>query len=133
MSPSIGKISPRYVRLSGEIADQAVLDSLRHTFPQASIGHAYASTEAGVAFEVSDGLAGFPASYVGEVRDGVELKVADGSLRIRSPRTASRYVGSDARARRSGRLRRYRRHAGIAAAIVTSLPAAAAASSISAA
>ncbi len=95
MSPAIGKISPRYVRLSGEIADQAVLDSLRHTFPNASIGHAYASTEAGVAFEVSDGLAGFPMSFVGQVRDGVELKVADGSLRIRSPRAASRYVGSD--------------------------------------
>src|SRR6185312_7381578 len=28
MSPDIGKIAPRYVRLSGEIADQAVLDSL---------------------------------------------------------------------------------------------------------
>jgi acyl-coenzyme A synthetase/AMP-(fatty) acid ligase len=95
MSPAIGKISPRYVRLSGEIADQAVLDSLRHTFPNASIGHAYASTEAGVAFEVSDGLAGFPVSFVAEVRDGVELKVADGSLRIRSPRAASGYVGSD--------------------------------------
>jgi acyl-coenzyme A synthetase/AMP-(fatty) acid ligase len=96
MSPSIQKIAPRYVRLSGEIADQAVLDSLRQAFPQASIGHAYASTEAGVAFEVSDGLAGLPASYLEEVRDNVELKVADGSLRIRSPRTATRYVGSGA-------------------------------------
>ena len=55
MSPEIGKISPRYVRLSGEIADQAILDSLRAMFPEASIGHAYASTEAGVAFEVNDG------------------------------------------------------------------------------
>jgi acyl-coenzyme A synthetase/AMP-(fatty) acid ligase len=96
MSPAIREISPRYVRLSGEIADQAVLDNLRHAFPYASVGHAYASTEAGVAFEVSDGLAGFPASYVGEARDGVELKVEDGSLRIRSPRAASRYVGSAA-------------------------------------
>jgi acyl-coenzyme A synthetase/AMP-(fatty) acid ligase len=95
MSPAIRKISPRYVRLSGEIADQAVLDSLRQAFPQASIGHAYASTEAGVAFEVNDGFAGFPASYVGDQRDGVELKVTDGSLRIRSPRVASRYVGSE--------------------------------------
>jgi len=96
MSPSIRKISPRYVRLSGEIADQAVLDSLRHAFPQASIGHAYASTEAGVAFEVNDGLAGIPACFIEEVRDGVAMKIMDGSLRIRSPRTASRYVGSDA-------------------------------------
>jgi acyl-coenzyme A synthetase/AMP-(fatty) acid ligase len=94
MSPAIKTISPRYVRLSGEIADQAILDSLRAAFPQALVSHAFASTEAGVAFEVSDGLAGFPASYVEQVRDGVEMKVEDGSLRIRSPRTAARYVGS---------------------------------------
>jgi acyl-coenzyme A synthetase/AMP-(fatty) acid ligase len=94
MSPAIREISPRYVRLSGEIADQAVLDWLRAVFPQARIGHAYASTEAGVAFEVDDGLAGFPASYVGAPRNGVELKVAAGSLCIRSPRTASRYVAA---------------------------------------
>ena len=93
MSPEIRKIAPRYVRLSGEIADQAVLDSLRATFPEAAVGHAFASTEAGVAFEVNDGLAGFPASYLAEVRNGVEMKVVDGALHIRSSRTASRYVG----------------------------------------
>jgi acyl-CoA synthetase (AMP-forming)/AMP-acid ligase II len=95
MSPAIKKISPRYVRLSGEIADQAILDSLCAAFPQAVVSHAFASTEAGVAFEVSDGLAGFPVSYVEQMRDGVVMKVEDSSLRIRSPRTASRYVGSD--------------------------------------
>lgn len=94
MSPAIGKIAPRYVRLSGEIADQAILDSLRQAFPHAVIGHAYASTEAGVAFDVNDGLAGFPVSYVGGVRDGVELNIRDGSLRIRSRGTASGYVGN---------------------------------------
>ena len=94
MSPGIGKISPRYVRLSGEIADQAILDSLRTMFPEASIGHAYASTEAGVAFEVDDGLAGFPADVFDDDRDGVELKLVDGALRIRSPRTADRYIGA---------------------------------------
>ena len=72
MSPAIRIIAPRYVRLSGEIADQAILDGLRAVFPEASIGHAYASTEAGVAFDVNDGLAGFPAAFVGDVRDGVE-------------------------------------------------------------
>jgi len=96
MSPAIQKISPRYVRLSGEIADQAVLDSLRSAFPQAMVSHAYASTEAGVAFAVNDGLAGFPASFVEEVRSGVEMKVEDGSLRIRSPGAASRYIGGAA-------------------------------------
>lgn len=95
MSPAIRAVAPRYVRLSGEIADQAILDSLRMTFPQAIVGHAYASTEAGVAFDVNDGLAGFPASYIGAVRDGVEMKIVAGSLRIRSRRAASRYVGGE--------------------------------------
>jgi acyl-CoA synthetase (AMP-forming)/AMP-acid ligase II len=92
MSPDLAKIAPGYVRLSGEIADQAVLDHLRAAFPNSSVGHAYASTEAGVAFAVNDGLAGFPAAYFDGVRDGVEMKVVDGSLHIRSPGTASRYV-----------------------------------------
>ncbi len=93
MSPGIVRIAPRYVRLSGEIADQAVLDSLKAKFPDAAIGHAYASTEAGVGFEVTDGLEGFPVSFVGGA-GAVELRVEDGSLRIRSARTASHFVGS---------------------------------------
>jgi acyl-coenzyme A synthetase/AMP-(fatty) acid ligase len=92
MSPANTEIVPRYVRLSGEIADQAILDSLKARFPDAAIGHAYASTEAGVGFEVTDGLEGFPASLIG--RPGpVEMKVADGILHVRSPRTASQYIG----------------------------------------
>jgi len=94
MVPAIRNVAPRYVRLSGEIADQAILDSLRAAFPAAVIGHAYASTEAGVVFDVNDGLAGFRADYVGGVRDGVELKIADGSLRVRSRGAAFGYVGS---------------------------------------
>lgn len=96
MEPAIHRIAPRYVRLSGEIADQAVLDSLRATFPHAVIGHAYASTEAGVAFDVNDGLAGFPADYIGTVHNGVGMKIIDGSLRIRSCAAASGYVGGGA-------------------------------------
>jgi acyl-coenzyme A synthetase/AMP-(fatty) acid ligase len=102
MSPEIGKISPRYVRLSGEIADQPVLDSLHAVFPEASIGHAYASTEAGVAFEVGDGRAGFPADFLAHDRDGVELKLVDGALRIRSLRTAQRYLGTQHAGLRDG-------------------------------
>lgn len=98
MSGSASNFSPRYVRLSGEIADQAVLDGLSRAFPEASIGHAYASTEAGVGFAVNDGLEGFPASMVGVSRDGVEMKVENGSLRIRSTRTAHAYVSRNAAA-----------------------------------
>ena len=98
MSGAAAGFSPRYVRLSGEIADQAVLDGLKKAFPAASIGHAYASTEAGVGFAVNDGLEGFPASMLGEGRDGVDMKVVDGSLRIRSTRAAHAYVGKNAAA-----------------------------------
>ena len=86
-------IAPRYVRLSGEIADQAVLDSLRARFPDAAMGHAYASTEAGVGFEVTDGREGFPASLVGSTSP-VEVRVVEGTLQLRSPRAASGFVGS---------------------------------------
>ena len=96
MSGAASGFTPRYVRLSGEIADQAVLDGLAQAFPNASVGHAYASTEAGVGFAVNDGREGFPASLVGQNRDGVEMKVIDGSLRIRSRRAAHAYVGKSA-------------------------------------
>jgi acyl-coenzyme A synthetase/AMP-(fatty) acid ligase len=95
MSGSAADFRPRYVRLSGEIADQAVLDGLKQTFPDASVGHAYASTEAGVGFAVNDGFEGFPASLIGQNRDGVEMKIVDGCLRIRSKRAAHAYVGTN--------------------------------------
>lgn len=98
MSPAARAFAPRYVRLSGEIADQAILEQLRAFYPEARIVHAFASTEAGLAFEVDDERAGFPASLIGPRDDDVELEVTDGSLRIRSSRTASRYVGGDGRA-----------------------------------
>jgi acyl-coenzyme A synthetase/AMP-(fatty) acid ligase len=97
MSPSARVMSPRYVRLSGEIADQAILDNLRAFYTTARIGHAYASTEAGVGFDVNDGREGFPAGLIGAPGD-VRMKVVDGTLRIRSPRTAARYVDAGAAA-----------------------------------
>ena len=91
MSRAARAIAPRYVRLSGEIADQTILDHLHAFYPDAAVGHAYASTEAGVGFEVDDGLEGFPASLVGD--GDVDIKIEGGSLRLRSARTASFYVG----------------------------------------
>jgi len=93
MSPSARRIAPQYVRLSGEIADQSILDHLRACYPGAGIAHAFASTEAGVAFDVGDGLAGFPASLIDRRGGDVEMKIEEGSLRIRSTRTAARYLG----------------------------------------
>ncbi len=104
MSQCAGEISPCYVRLSGEIADQAILDQLRLQYPQATIVHAFASTEAGVVFEVSDGRAGVPQALLEprlearlEARLGrhseIETKLEAQTLRVRSPRTADRYLG----------------------------------------
>ena len=96
MSGEAGRMAPKYVRLSGEIADQAILDNLKAAYPNAEVAHAFASTEAGVGFDVRDGLAGFPAAYIGQSAAKAELKVEDGTLRIRSSRTASRYLGDRA-------------------------------------
>ena len=83
MSGAAERFRPDYVRLSGEIADQGILDALRAAFPRATVAHAFASTEAGVAFEVRDGRAGFPATLVGKSEAGVEVDVGRGTLRIK--------------------------------------------------
>jgi len=95
MSGATARISPRYVRLSGEIADQAILNSLRSAFPEATVAHAFASTEAGVGFEVRDGRAGFPASLVG-APGAIDIDVAGGTLRLRSAGNATDYLGAQA-------------------------------------
>ncbi|MFI5000555.1 MAG: AMP-binding protein [Reyranellales bacterium] len=97
MSPAAGRMAPRYVRLSGEVADQAILDNLRHFYHPAEVAHAFASTEAGLAFDVRDGLAGFPAAYVGLPGAKADMRVEQGTLRIRSSRTALHYLGDKPR------------------------------------
>ena len=92
MSPSANKIAPAYVRLSGEIADQAILNQMQSQYPDARVAHAFASTEAGVVLEVNDGAMGIPADAIDHPSD-VEMKVKDGTLRVRSSRTASAYLG----------------------------------------
>ena len=106
MSGVGSQIVPGYVRLSGEIADQGILDNLRHAYPQAQLVHAFASTEAGLAFEVHDGQAGFPAILLTvapgqkvagcKLVAGLEIKLQDETLRIRSPAIAIRYLGAEA-------------------------------------
>jgi acyl-coenzyme A synthetase/AMP-(fatty) acid ligase len=90
-------ISPSYVRLSGEIADQSILDSLQATYPNAAVSHAFASTEAGVGFNVIDRKEGFPATLIEAQSPDAEVwfRIVDNSLQIRSKRTASRYLGDD--------------------------------------
>lgn len=95
MSGAQNLISPRYVRMSGEVADQSVIDALRAAYPTAAVSHAFASTEAGLAFEVDDGVAGFPASLIDATDGAVGLRVEEGSLRVRSTRVARKYLGED--------------------------------------
>jgi len=57
-------IRPRYVRLSGEIADQAILKMLRVSTRRRHRS-CLCVDRSGVGFEVNDGLEGFPASLVG--------------------------------------------------------------------
>jgi acyl-coenzyme A synthetase/AMP-(fatty) acid ligase len=97
MSPAVTLLNPKYIRLSGEAPDQGILSRLQSTFPAARIVHAFASTEAGVAFEVTDGMAGFPASVLNE-NPLIDMKVVDGTLRIRSAGNAKGYIGHDATA-----------------------------------
>lgn len=82
------------VTLGGEAADQPLLDRLTVRFPKARLRHIYASTEAGALFAVADGRAGFPAAWLDEAPDGLELRIADGVLEVRSPRAAPGVVDS---------------------------------------
>jgi acyl-CoA synthetase (AMP-forming)/AMP-acid ligase II len=89
------------ITLGGEAADQALLDALARTFPRSRLVHIYATSELGRCFSVTDRRAGFPASFLDAPSDeGVELKVEDGELFVRSAnamigRTAGDEPGSD--------------------------------------
>lgn len=94
MSGEGHRIDPQYLRLSGEIADEAILSALRAFYPRARIEHAYASTEAGVVFAVEDGKPGFPAAWL-DRRGAIEMKIVDGALHVRSGRCAQRFLGEN--------------------------------------
>ena len=95
MSPVARDIAPKYARMSGEVADQAIIDKLRAFYPNAAVAHAFASTEAGLAFDVNDGQAGFPAQLISDNGPVAAIRIRDGSMRIRSNRTALRYLGDN--------------------------------------
>lgn len=94
MSGASNKMNPSYVRLSGEVATQNILDHLKLAYPGAQIGHAFASTEAGVAFSVNDGYAGFPLDILNQPASKPDIKIESGTLRIRSNATATKYLGN---------------------------------------
>jgi acyl-coenzyme A synthetase/AMP-(fatty) acid ligase len=83
----------RQITLGGEAADQVTLDRLGAAYPAARITHMYASTEAGVVFAVHDGREGFPRAWLEQTVQGVELRVRDGLLQIRTPSQMQGYLG----------------------------------------
>src|SRR5208283_4443018 len=85
-------IRPSYVRLSGEVADQAILTRLQQLYPDAIVAHAFASTEAGGGLVVQNGIEGFPADLVGNSGVGTAIAIVDGSLRLRSGASAAGYL-----------------------------------------
>ena len=97
MSGAANRMAPAYIRLSGETAGQDILDRLRATYPHARIGHVFASTEAGVALSIEDGLAGFPATALNAASPYPTVRIEDGTLRVRSSAMAACYLGQPAR------------------------------------
>lgn len=90
----LGDLAVRQITLGGEVVDQQILDSLHSVFPTARLVHIYATTELGRCFSVTDGQAGFPRRFLeGTSADGIELRLADNELIVRSP---NRMLGYDA-------------------------------------
>ena len=88
-----GRFDLKQITLGGEIADQTLLDRLRAAFPAARIIHIYATTELGRCFSVTDGKAGFPARFLeGVTADGIEMKVEENELLVRSANRAIGYA-----------------------------------------
>ncbi|MCP4193565.1 MAG: long-chain fatty acid--CoA ligase [Planctomycetaceae bacterium] len=82
----------KQITLGGEAIDQSILDQLSQCFPTARIVHIYATTEVGRCFSVSDGLAGFPRRFLDKPSaDGIELKIEEGELYVRSENSMERY------------------------------------------
>jgi acyl-CoA synthetase (AMP-forming)/AMP-acid ligase II len=90
MVPGYGRLPLRQATLGGEIVDQPTLNAVRAAFPTARLSHIYASTEAGVGFSVTDGMAGFPLTYLDKAPGSVSLKVVDDVLWLRPPMTVLR-------------------------------------------
>ncbi len=83
------------ITMGGEIVDQGILTKVKSLYPNARIVHIFASTEAGVAFSVVDGFAGFPVDYLKSLPHDVEIRVVDNALFVRNNTVATKYIGSE--------------------------------------
>jgi acyl-coenzyme A synthetase/AMP-(fatty) acid ligase len=92
MASRPGELALRQITLGGEAADQPTLDRIKAAFPEARITHTYASTEAGVVYAVHDGREGFPASWLEQDGQGVQLRIRDGFLQIKTANAMRAYL-----------------------------------------
>jgi len=75
--------SLRQITLGGEVVDQQILNALKFAAPEARLTHIYATTELGVCVAVSDGLAGFPASWLDNEEKRPQLQVRGDELWVK--------------------------------------------------
>lgn len=112
---AVASIPLAQVTLGGEPVDQAILDALHRLHPRARVSWIYASSEAGAAIAVHDGLAGFPAAWLDREAPGrPRISVVDEELVLSSPfasagngdelRTGDRVELVDGRVRIVGRI-----------------------------
>lgn len=82
---TVARLPLEQITLGGEPVDQAILTRLSELFPQARVSWIYASSEAGATIAVHDGLAGFPAAWLGREAPGrATVTIDDGELLIAS-------------------------------------------------
>jgi acyl-CoA synthetase (AMP-forming)/AMP-acid ligase II len=93
---ALGRLELTQITLGGEVVDQGVLDALKRAFPDARLAHIYATSEVGRCFSVTDGRAGFPVAFLeAPSTDGIELKIEDGELFVRSANAMLEDPGAD--------------------------------------
>lgn len=95
MVPGMEALNLKLITLGGEIAGDTILRALKSTYLNATITHIYASTEAGVGFAVSDGIAGFPESYIAQGIGKTKLRLSNtGTLLIKPDTLLQRYLNN---------------------------------------
>ena len=97
MCPQAGQLQLAQVTLGGEIADEAILQTLSKTYPNARVVHIYASTEAGVGFAIKDEQPGFPKAFLSNPPNGVEIRVVSGRLLVKPHSREQALLSSQAR------------------------------------
>ncbi|MBL4618146.1 MAG: acyl--CoA ligase [Robiginitomaculum sp.] len=93
MTDGAKKLKLLSITLGGEIADASILKTLKVYYPEAKIRHIYASTEAGAGFSVSDGLPGFPTSFLDDGFNDIKIKIVDDILYIQNKLVSGSYIG----------------------------------------